>query len=210
MMLPLLFLFLMPQDTTPQPTRSVKDNVIHSTEKPAIKLRVDKSFQYVGSQAFILYGNATAEQHFFVEADADKKMSRFYWVQFEGYMPGNTHTYRYNSKTKAKLGDFEFYADAAPRKLNNQGRPDSDGARAQAFLKSKGYTMKGNTFLSQRLVHLVDDKKRDELMIIYVEDLASTGHTFEDISPGGKAHDQWEGVAKELLKRALQGMSVEK
>ena len=41
--------------------------------------------------------------------------------------------------------------------------------------------------LNVRLVHLLDDKKRRELMIIYVEDASLSGvGSWRDLLPGGK------------------------
>ena len=54
----------------------------------------------------------------------------------------------------------------------NPGRPDSDGNRARAFLGTKGYRLGSDEVMSQRLVHLIDEAKRNELMIIYLEDLS--------------------------------------
>ncbi len=190
--------------------RTVKGQVLTSPEKPAGKLTFDKAFHYVGGHSFVLYGVANAEQHFFVDADENKKIRRFYWVQYEGYLPSNKHTYRYNSKTKAKLGPREFFADAGARKINQQGRPDSDGAKAQAFLASKGYTMMRTDVLTQRLVHLTDDTKRDELMIIYAEDLSPMKLTAADLAANGKAHDQWPEISKALLERAVKGVELVK
>lgn len=53
-------------------------------------------------------------------------------------------------------------------------------------------------------------KKRDELMIIYAEDLSPTKLTAGDLAPGGKAADQWEGMARELMERTLKGISLVK
>ena len=41
-----------------------------------------------------------------------------------------------------------------------------------------------------RLVHLLDEQKRKELMIIYGEYLAPTGFSVADLSQGGKAFDR--------------------
>src|SRR5262249_39908043 len=49
--------------------RTLKDQVLISTRMPAVRLTFEKDFKYVGGQAFILYGVARAEQHFFVDAD---------------------------------------------------------------------------------------------------------------------------------------------
>ena len=53
-----------------------------------------------------------------------------------------------------------------------------------------------------RLVHLLDEQKRKELMIIYGEDLAPTGFTAADLKKGGKAYDQWPVSENGLVKRA--------
>ena len=45
-------------------------------------------------------------------------------------------------------------------------------------------------------------------MIIYGEDLASTGHTAAELQEGGKAHDQWSALQKELLDGAQQRVTL--
>ncbi|MGH9904134.1 MAG: hypothetical protein ACRD8U_00965, partial [Pyrinomonadaceae bacterium] len=165
-------------------------------------------FIFVGTQSFVLYDVANAEQHFFVDADIQARIKRLYWVQFEGYLPSNNNTYRYKPTKLVNLGGFEFIADAYARNVKaNPARADSDGARARAFLESKGYRM-GDEVLSQRLVHLVDEAKRNELMIIYLEDLSPLALTAADLSKDGRAADKWEQVSKELLERATKNMEI--
>jgi hypothetical protein len=189
--------------------RSVKDQVLTSTEMPAVKLKLDKEFKYVGSQDFILYDVARAEQHFYVDADEKGRIKRMYWIQFEGYLPSNKHTYRYKAIKTVKMGGLEFIADAWARNTKDSpGRPDSDGSRARTFLEKKGYRMASDEVLSQRLVHLVDEKKRDELMIIYMEDLAPMKLTAKDLAPSGGAAAQWDDISKGLLERAMKGMEL--
>ena len=196
----------------PKPiTRTVKGQVLTSSAMPAVKIKFDKAFRYIGSQSFVLYDVANAEQHFFVDADKEKRIKRFYWIQFEGYLPTNTHSYNYKSPKVVNAGGFDFFADANARSLTgNLGRPDSDGARARAFLAAKGFKSAGTEFLSQRLVHLVDEAKRNELMIIYVEDLTGTGLTAADLSEGGSARVRWPEISQGLLDRALKNMKVSK
>ena len=196
----------------PKPvTHTVKGQVLTSTDMPAVKIEFDKAFRYIGSQSFVLYDVGNAEQHFFVDADKDGRMKRFYWIQFEGYLPTNTHSYNYKSPKVVNAGGLDFFADAYPRSLNgNLGRPDSDGARARAFFAQKGLRMVGTEFISQRLVHLVDEAKRNELMIIYVEDLTGTGLTAADLSEGGSARARWPEISQGLLDRALKNMKVSK
>lgn len=189
--------------------RTVKGQVLTSTEMPAVRLRFEKAFKYVGTQNFILYDVARAEQHFFVDADEQQRIKRMYWVQFEGYLPSNTHTYRYRVTKTVNIGGLDFIADAAARNINaSPGRPDSDGSRARSFLEGKGYRMASDDILSQRLVHLVDEAKRNELMIIYMEDLRRLGLTAADLASGGAAAARWNEIAKGLLDRAVMGIEL--
>jgi hypothetical protein len=60
-----------------------------------------------------------------------------------------------------------------------------------------------------RLVHLLDEQKRKELMFIYGEDLAPTGFTAADLKKGGKAYDQWPAIEKSLVERAEKKITIE-
>ena len=198
-------------DVASRQARSVKGQVLTSPEMPAVRIEFDKGFKYVGSHNFILYEVAHAEQHFFVDADKEGRVKRIYWVQFEGYLPSNTHTYRYKANKTANIGGLEFVADAYARNIKgNQGRPDSDGARARAFLEGRGYRMASDDALSQRLVHLVDEAKRDELMIIYMEDLSRMGLTAADLAEGGNSAARWDEISNGLLDRAVKGMKIQR
>jgi hypothetical protein len=192
-----------------RPPRSVKSQVLSSTEMPAVRLKFGKKFKYVGNHSFVLYDVARAEQHFFVDADKQGLIKRFYWVQFEGYLPSNTETYDYKVNKTVNIAGLDFIADAYARNIKgNPGRPDSDGNRARAFLESKGYRMASDDIMSQRLVHLIDKEKRNELMIIYIEDLSQIGLTAADVASGGRAADWWNEISKGLLERAMKDMKV--
>jgi len=62
----------------------------------------------------------------------------------------------------------------------------------------------------QRLVHLVDATKRNELMFIYAEDLTGTGLTAADLNEGGSARTRWPEISQRLLDRALKNMKIKK
>ena len=190
--------------------RTVRGQVLTSPAMPAVSMKFDKAFKYAGTQSFVLYNVANAEQHFFVDADKQGRIRRLYWVQFEGYLPNNTHSYRYQATKTVNIGGLDFIADAYARNRKaNPSRPDSDGSRAQAFLESKGYHI-GDELLSQRLVHLIDEAKRDELMVIYLEDLSTFGLTAADLAAGGKAAAKWGDISQELLDRAVKSMQISK
>jgi hypothetical protein len=189
--------------------RRVTGQTLTSTHLPAVRIKFDKAFKYVGSQSFVLYDIANAEQHFFVDADKQGRIKRMYWIQFEGYLPNNTHSYDYKSSKTVDIGGLKFIGDVQARNISgNQGRADSDGNRGRAFLEAKGYRMASDEVLWQRLVHLVDEAKRNELMIIYLEDLSGMRLTAADLAKGGAAAARWDDVSKGLLDRAIKGMKI--
>src|SRR4051812_35417198 len=84
-----------PAPPTPPVEREVKRQTIVSNQLPAADLTFADDFRYVGSQVVNLYGTAFAEQHLFVTGPGSGPVDRFYWVQFEHYLPTNSHTYNY-------------------------------------------------------------------------------------------------------------------
>lgn len=191
------------------PARRVEGQTLVSAEKPAVRVEFGKDFKYVGGHVFILYDVARAEQHFFVDADKDGRVRRMYWVQFEGYLPTNSNAYNYKVTKSVNIGGLDFVADAYARNIKlNPGRPDSDGVRAREFLAAKGYRLASDEVLSQRLVHLIGEPKRDELMIIYLEDLGARKLAAADFSPGGREAARWDEFSHALLERAVGGMKI--
>jgi hypothetical protein len=197
-------------------SRKVSGLTLTSDEAPRVRIKFDKGFKYVGGQSFVLYDVANAEQHFFVDADARGRVRRLYWVQFEGYLPGNTHKYNYKLKNVVAIGGLDFFADSQARQIpapdpaalaSRPANKISDGDHARTFLASKGLALASNEALWQRLVHMTDATNRSELMIIYLEDLSGTGLTAADLGEGGKAA-RWESMSKELLERAREGMTI--
>jgi hypothetical protein len=63
--------------------------------------------------------------------------------------------------------------------------------------------------MSVRLVHLVNGK-RNELMVIYSEDVASTGLTVAQLRKGGEAFARWPAIAAALLAHAERHVSIER
>jgi hypothetical protein len=192
-----------------QKLREVNGRILKSAQLPSVELEFGKGFKYVGGHRFVLYEVANAEQHFFVDADSEGRVRRLYWVQFEGYLPSNKHVYDYTVTNSVNIGGFDFVADAWARNIKaSPGRPDGDGARARAFLESKGYKLASDDVISQRLVHLIGDPKRDELMIIYLEDMSPLGLTSADVNKGGKAEGKWNEVSAALLDRAQKDLKI--
>ncbi len=182
-----VFAWLGPSALGQPPEHVVSGRTLVSTEAPAVRIELAEGYRYVGGQRFVLYDVADAEQHLFVDADASGLVRRLYWLQFEAYLPGKDGRYKYEGET-VTLGPLAFASNSAARSTTSEPRPGSDGARMRELLRAKGCRLPPE-MLWQRLVHLTDEGKRRELMIIYMED--------------GAALD-----AKALLSRAREGLRL--
>ena len=189
--------------------RTVKNNLLLSKSLPAVRIQVDPEFTYVGTTSFILYDIAHAEQHLFVVANPQKRVERLLWFQFEGYLENNERKYRYPPMETMTLNGLTFLYDAYVKNTEEayRERPTSDFAHVVEFLKGEGYTLEGDTML-KRMVWL-DADLRNELMIIYSEDLNLTGYRLTDLTEDGSQADRWNSVSESLHRRALASFSVE-
>lgn len=153
--------------------RRVQGNVLTSDFKPRAIVSFDAPFRHAGSQRFLLYGVAEAEQHFFIDADRDNKIRRYYWLQFEHYLASNDHHYTYSPTHVIEIGGLSFICDTRIYTDYAALRParDSDGARGRGLLSARGFTLPGAA-IRARLIHLPDNDNRSEFMIIYLEALA--------------------------------------
>jgi hypothetical protein len=191
------------------PERNVTGNVVTSERDPAVRIELPKTARYAGADRWVLYGVADCELYAFVEVDAQKNVQRLYWVQFEGYLPSRPDLHHtYDSPKHATLGGMDFYVDTWVRAKDATTEPGSDREHIEALIRAKGYRMP-EAMAYVRLVHLLDNEKRKELMIIYGADLAPTGFTAAELSEGGKARDRWPAMADVMLERAQKRVTIE-
>ncbi len=130
-------------------------------------------------------------------------------MQFEGYLPSKPDLHHtYDSPRHVTIGGLDFYVDTEVVPSDAKSKPGSDGEHIRSLIRARGYKLPAER-ISVRLVHLLD-AKRKELMIIYVEDLATTGLPAADLKEGGQARDQWSAIVKGLLERAQKKIAIEK
>lgn len=179
--------------------RTGQETILRSEKLPSIAIQVDPAFRYVGGTSFILYEIARVEQHHFVVADAERRVERLLWFQFEGYLEDNDRRYRYPSSMGAiTIGGLTFLHDADTLSIDEdyRERPTSDSAHVVDFLRDKGYTFGGDTIF-HRMVWL-DPDLRNELMIIYSEAMGTTGSSAAE----------WPELSQALQERALSSFKI--
>lgn len=194
------------------PERVVSDNTVISQNDPPVEIKLPDSVKYVGSDRFLLtdpkLGDFDAcELHVFIDSNDGQTVHKFYWIQFEAYLPGHPELHlTYDSPRHVTIGGLDFYVDTNVSAATNVPKPGSDGAHFYSLLASRGYRHEDH--MSVRLVHLVDATKRKELMIIYAESLAPTGYTAAQLADGGTEHAKWAAIAGGLIRRAEQAIVI--
>ena len=193
--------------TVPKPDREVQGTTITSTHDPAVQIQVPTTAQYVGAVRWPLYNVADCELHVFVDLDAQRNVRNLYWIQFEGYLPTKPDAHHtYDSPRHLHLGGLDFYVDTWPRADGEPAEAGSDREHVEALIRDRGFHMpEGMAYV--RLVHLLDEQKRKELMIIYGEALPP-GLSAADLKEGGEAHDQWPAIEGTLIDHAKQKIRV--
>lgn len=187
-------------------------SVLHAAD--GLTVRVPASATYVGSERFDLYGVADAEVHVFAEADAGKHLKKLYWIQFESYLPSKPDvTHDYTTDRRAQLWGTTTWVRSGPVPVNTP-RAGSDREHVQALLTRAGYTIPPEV-MNVRMVQLLDDPKgtgrgRNELMLIYSEDLAQSGKTLAELRTDDKLSDAWGPIGEVLMKRATTSFQVER
>jgi hypothetical protein len=154
-----------------QVEREVKKKTLTSNGAPEISVKFDKAFKFAGSQEFVLHDRAETEQYLFAESE-NKKIKRLDMLQFENFLPKIEGTNGYNEPQSVNIGRFDYFSNVetvANIEEALRGVPDSDIAKAAAFLQSKGFALM-DALVYQRFVRVVNYYKRCEFIILYVED----------------------------------------
>ena len=187
----------------------VKGQTIVSKEFPRAELTMGKDFRFAGTQRVNLYGNADAEQYLFVKVGPRRVVDRFYWVQFEHFLPTNTRTYDYAPEHTMEMGGLQFIYDVKswPDYASLQAEdPASDGAAIERLLKRQDFSFP-HRVVRVRMFHLPSPDRRTELMIIYGEALPQ--HSDIPVRQGGVELDtESPTAAQTFLNHARQDLIV--
>jgi hypothetical protein len=204
-----IFILFCPLISAQAPERTARGNTLHSERDPGLTIRLPKDVQYAGADRWLLYDIADCELHAFVLADSKKNVQQIYWVQFEQYVPTRPDLHHtYDSPHHAQLGGKDFYVDTWVRVRDAETTPGSDRQHIETMIRAREYRLP-NGMMYVRLVHLLDEQKRKELMIIYGEDLAPSGFTAPELEKGGAHFDRWAAISDGLVERAQRQIALE-
>jgi hypothetical protein len=193
------------------PRVNVESNTLVSKGFPEGTVAVDDGLSYVGGEAFILYDVARCEVHLFAEANVSGRVLRLYWFQFEGYLPSAVpRSYDYSSDPcRTVVGGHEFYGSVRYFNVvdSRVGWPDdSDTIHVYRMFEREGYRLEGDV-MRFRLGRLYEGN-RQELMIVYMEDLGQHGLSLSGFEGAGGGL-RWKEACESLRARALAGMRMD-
>lgn len=119
----------------------------------------------------------------FVEADAAKNVQRVYRVEFEAYIPSQPDSKNnYDRDAITEINGLAVHHSERFGAGDEKPRAGSDLEHVRNMILAAGCKLP-KEIINARLVHLPDDTKRNEVMVIYMEDMATTGKTSADSSP---------------------------
>lgn len=178
-------------------SRSVVENVLISNELPAIKIKIDDEFKYLGSFEFEIIASsdeypdemkgkpvAAGERFVFSMSDEKGIIEKLFVVQLEGFLPSNDFIYNYNFDKAGFIGNNKYRHNTwfYNGKKSSAENPQSEGAKTIDFLEEKGLKLADELMMS-RFVGLASEDRKNEIIIFYFEMLnKKTGYTL----------DQWE------------------
>lgn len=197
------------------PAAHVERNLVTYPGDRTLKVTVPAAATYLGADRFILKDISDCEMHIFVEADAQRRVKRVYWVHFESNLPSKPDAQMHYGDTdrKAQLWGSTAWVSAVPGLMTRTPRPGSDTEHFRNLIKNAGYTMPPG-LATVRLVRLLDDPQgtgygRKELMLIFGEDLALRGNlSYEQVTTDGKPNSEWAKLEKPLVDDASKAFDV--
>ena len=144
----------------------ITDGIVDAHVGSVDKLLVESSFRYIGGQRFVLQNTADAEQHIFADVDSSGAVRRLYWIQLEEMLPGKPGTYDYSRDSTMTVDGLSLRVNVG---RHTTSPPDnSDRAAVYRLLERAGLTPPLPA-TRVRMIYLPDEKKRTEVMVIYVE-----------------------------------------
>lgn len=153
------------------PERQVEGNRIISEADPAMTVVVPEAATYLGARRILINEAFDAEIHVFAEVDPFGLIERFYWIQFEAYLPDAPGRYDYarsNPETVSIDGVEMHVRPGGENSAEAVIRPGSDYEAFRGLVDEAGYRLP--TWLTTlRLVHLYEPTERGELIVFYGE-----------------------------------------
>jgi hypothetical protein len=191
-----------------RPHRVVKGRELTSTDFPSLRLRVDKSFRYLGKFSFTVANMSSGERYIFAQVQG-RRVRKLFIVQFEAILPDSSETYNYSFADALTIGGHKFkqntFAFDAREALKKS--PPDEGALTTRFLRKKGFVTE-NEIMAARLVNVPDAERKHEMILFYMENVSDTGHALKDFYSGEDRTPFWRETAQGLAQRLIESFTI--
>jgi len=186
--------------------RRVTNNIIISDALPALEIKVDPAFIFVGILSFVLKEIALVERVIFVD-NQNSETTRLFIVQFEGGLDSVDLTYKFRITNPIKLGGHDYHHGVYIYSNAESVRetPGAESDRTTQFLQERGYIHDDGLAMS-RFARIVDDAHRHEIIIFYQETLKSLKLSLDEYAQ--LTPEQRQAFEHELTERSLRNFQV--
>lgn len=187
----------------PAPVRVIEGNSVISSALPRLRVDVKAPFRYLGRVPIRIRDVAAGERIVFGDVDG-KRIRRMVVLQFEGFLPHTTDIYRYDFSKAREIAGHRWRANAFGYMV-----PSGDDARSpeastmHRWLREQGYAT-DETQLMFRLLTIGDDRRRDELIVFYLEGSNDASWLREMEAQTLR----WQSLAARLEKDAMAALSI--
>lgn len=190
------------------PIRIVEGRELRSSALPALRLRVDSAFTFVGDFAFRIRDVAAGQRFIFADV-REGTVRRMVIAQFESMLPSSQDTYRYSFDGAPLRAGMPFRENefAFSHKAAATENPAGEAALTVRLLAAHGYHI-ADEVMTWRFVTVPDSARRHELIIFYVEPIAPSGVRLQDLYAGDEPTALWRTVARQLKLRAEKAFEL--
>lgn len=206
----------------PKGNRTFDDGVFRSRRDPAMTVRVDPMFEYVGADEFVLAQKAAVERHHWVQVEQGAVQAMIVF-QFEGFLPGALGRYRFTipkgdrisgssyrySPKPVPLGDHAYVHNTWAFDIDKSAaeKPEAETAHTLRRLQEKGLSLGGGLIMS-RYARAVGAGQRKEVILFYIEPLSRSGHTIDEFPDLSKPSAAFDKLSAEVVERGRAAFEV--
>ena len=151
---------------------------------------------------------AAGERFVFVDAE-EESVKRLFLVQFEAFLEGVDDYFRYDLSKSPTVAGYPFRSNGFAFDVTESRRrdPGSESSLTAEFLEANGYAVPAE-WMMWRSLTVTDLERKSEIILFYVEDVASTGLTLTDLYENDRDTEAWRSIQAELKERASTAFSL--
>ena len=187
-----------------EPLRRIEGDTLVSTDRPPMRIRVDRTMPILRSTELVIKGIAHAERHYFVEA-RDGEVRRMLVAQFEGFLDDNDETYRYPLPDPVEMGGETWGSWIFCYSLADGSAPETKDT--VEVMGRHGLTLDDELVMA-RYARIVDAEARHEVLLFYTEPLRPLGHSLASASVDGELRAEYLALGTDLKARARRAFKV--